>query len=273
MTSSQRLSLLRYRGEIADGYSGPETIAALSDIRSLLAGSGAEILFEGRNRVVAVPLPRGSGRAADVVVKAFRSQGIDKFKTLAHASKAARAWRGARALIEAKFETPFPVAFLERRHRGFVVESYFIAEHIRGAREIRGLFQTLSSENLKPIVSALGRELAAVHARGILHRDLSDGNILVLDYRGTPRFLFLDTNRVRVLRTVGSATRARNLVRLGIPPPLRYAFLERYAEGRGRPLHKSFVFWYNVSKATFSAWVRLKKALRLRKIAGRLKIQ
>jgi hypothetical protein len=273
VTSSQRLSLPRYRGEIADVYAGPETVAALSDIRSLLAGPGAEVLFEGRNTVVAIPLPRGPGRAANVVIKDFHSRGVNQFKTLVRASKAARAWRGARALVDAKFETPFPVAFLERRHRGFVAESYFVAERVRGAREIRELFQTLSSEKLEPVLSALARELAAVHARGILHRDLSDGNILVLEDRGAPRFLFLDTNRVRVLRTVGPMTRARNLVRLGIPPALRHAFLERYAEARGRPLRKSFVFWYNVSKATFTAWARLKKTLRLRKISRTLKIQ
>ncbi len=273
MTSSRTLALPRYRGEIADVYAGPETVAALSDVRSLLAGPGAEVLVEGRNTVVAVPLPRGPGRTADVVVKDYRSRGVDKFKTLFRASKAARAWRGARALVEAKFETPFPVAFLERRHRGFVAESYFVAERVRGAREIRELFQTLPPATLAPVLSALGRELAAVHARGILHRDLSDGNILVLEDRGAPRFLFLDTNRVRVLRTVGPMTRARNLVRLGVPPPLRHAFLERYAEAQGRPLRKSFVFWYNVSKLTFAMWVRLKKTLRLRKIARKLKIQ
>jgi hypothetical protein len=273
VSTSRPFSSARYRGEIAEPYAAPEAIAALLDVRKFIAGPGAEVLFQGRNTLVALRLPLGSGRFADVVVKEFGIRGAEKARSLVRASKAARAWRGARALIEANAGTPFPVAFLERRHHGLVVESYFIAERVEGAQEVRDVFRTLPAGRLEPLLSALGRELAALHAHGILHRDLSDGNVLIDESSGTVRFLFLDTNRVRVVRSLGPLRRAKNLVRLGVPPECRRTFLEWYAEARGRRLSPLFFAWYKVSKSGFSTWIRFKKTLRLKKIARRLGLQ
>ena len=61
-----------------------------------------------------------------------------------------------------------------------------------------------------------------------------------------------------------AAARAKNLVRLGVPPALRRYFLERYAAAGGRPLREMFVFWYKLSKGGFSGWIKMKKALRLK---------
>lgn len=267
------LSLPPYEGRIADAYAGPEILSLLAEPRKLLEDSGAEVLLEGRNRVVAMKAALGSGGTADIVIKEFRLQGINKLKSLVLPSKAAKAWRGARSLEEAGFETPAPIAFLEKRKGGFVEQSYFVAEHVFGGREIRRLFRESSEETLRPLLAALAETLFRLHEKGILHRDLSDGNILVAEEAGPFRFAFLDTNRVRRRGHIGPAARAKNLIRLGVPPALRPFFLERYAAAGDRPLVKTFVFWYKLNKSVFSGWIKFKKALRLKKISRRLKIQ
>ena len=301
------LSLPPYAGEIAEPYAAPEFLAILANPNALLAGPGAEVLLAGRNTVAAAKAALGERGQIDIVVKSFGSRGLTKFKSLVQPSKAAKAWRGARALVAAGFRTAPPIAYLERRRGGFVSESFFVAGRLAGPLEIRGLLRELRREKLEPLLAALADELARVHDRGLLHRDLSDGNILVeerafgspldrgLNARasraetdpqakpGAPaggesgepafRFFFLDTNRIRARRRLGAASRARNLVRLGVPPALQRFFLERYALARGRRLSFGFTLRYRLAKGMFSGWIGFKKKLRLKTLARKLKIQ
>jgi len=270
--SSRALSRPPYRGRIAAAYDAPEYLSFLAEPGALSAPPRAEILVAGRNTVAAIKDAPGGRPAAGIVVKSFGARGLSRLKTLVQPSKAERAWRGAVALAEAGFRTAAPIAFLERRRGGLVRESYFVAERLTSGREIRGLFREPPPSGLEPLLSALAAELARLHAAGLLHRDLSDGNILV---DGGPdfRFAFLDTNRVRRRARLGGTARARNLVRLGVPPSLRGFFLERYALAAGRPLRPGFVFFYRLAKGAFAAWIGIKKSLKLKALARRLKIQ
>jgi hypothetical protein len=268
------LSLPPYNGEIAEHYATPEFLAFLADPNALLSAPGTEILFAGRNTVAAVKDAPGGRAAAGIVVKSFGARGLSRMKTLVQPSKAARAWRGAVALVEAGFGTAAPIAYLERRSGGLVRESYFVAERLPGGREIRFLLRELSPAELEPLLAALAGELVRVHAAGLLHRDLSDGNILVeAGADAAFHFVFLDTNRLRRRARLGRMARARNLVRLGVPAGLRPFFLERYAAAEGRPLRPGFALRYRLAKAAFSGWIGLKKKLRLKKLARKLKIQ
>ncbi len=271
MFESRPLDLPPNRGFVAAVPDAPALAADLRDFPALLRSPSAETLHEGRNRIVAVRLSSG----VEAVVKVFGARGFPKLKTLVLPSKGIRAWIGAVALREQGFETPGPIAAFERRRRGVAAESVFIAERVRGGREIRDIFRTGPVEILPGLIDALSPVLERLHRAGLVHRDLSDGNILVL--QASPpsdfRFMFLDTNRVR-RRSPGCFGRARNLVRLGVPPGFQSRFLDRYAEaaGAGFP-RKRFGFFYRAAKKSFVFWLSLKKTLRLRTLARKIGIQ
>jgi hypothetical protein len=271
--TAERYDRSPFRGEIDREFGSPEFVAALGRLREIVADPRSEILLRGRNTVVAAEIPASATAPIPCVVKSYRTAGLQRLKTLLLPSKAARAWRGARALAAAGIETPRPLAYLERRAGGLVVESYFVSERVPGLPEIRALFCDPGADGLRPPLAALAAHVAALHRAGLLHRDLSDGNILVRREGGTFSFVFLDTNRVRSGRRLGGFRRARNLVRLGIPPADRMFFLERYAEARGEKFRRVFVLYYKSAKITFAAWLRAKKALRLKKAARALRIQ
>lgn len=327
MFDARSLHLPPYRGLIAAAYDRPEIMAALGDLPGLLRSPFAETLQSGRNKIVAVRLPASESlseanpASLEAVVKIFGARGFHKLKTILLPSKGVRAWHGAVALRGDGFETPGPIAVLERRRFGVAVESVFIAERIRGGREIRDLFRESSESDLRGLIEAFAPVLAGLHDAGLVHRDLSDGNVLVFSGDNpskfpnsggdspakTPcavpplssalpiigsglgpaaeatspslssagfHFYFLDTNRVRRRRNLGAFGRARNLVRLGVPPPLRPFFLDRYVRAAGASFSRSrFEFYYRKAKRSFESWLAFKKKLRLRTIARKLRLQ
>jgi len=294
-----------FKGRVHPDYDTPDFLRALSDCRALVFGPAARVLLEKRNRVAAVsipvsgpsiitpaatisvpavsgPLPATStadpciagaaGAASSAVVKEFRASGFRKIKTLVVSGKAAKAWRGAAACLVRRVPTPLPLAYVERRERGLVAESYFVAARIDDAREVRDLLRTIPPEDLSRLLAALARFLVFAHNQGILHRDLSDGNVLVRSSRPGVYDLFLiDTNRIRVRREVSLLGRVRNLVRLGVPPPYQDDFLRLYLGDRrcGRVLR----LWYRLNKQWYTGFVAFKRALRLKRLAERLGIQ
>jgi hypothetical protein len=262
-----------FRGVIEGVSHSVEFESALSEIPKRVFDPRTEVLQKGRNTVVALTLPLGQSRTVDCVVKSFGAAGLQRLKTLVLPSKAAKAWRGAHALMAAGFETPRPLAYLERRATGMIAECYFVAARVPAWPEIRALFRDPGPDGPRPLLAALAVSVAALHRAGILHRDLSDGNILVRRDGGAFVFIYLDTNRVRIRKRLGASVRARNLVRLGIPAADRMFFLERYAEARGEKLSPVFVHFYKEAKLAFTSWLRIKKALRLKKAARALRIQ
>jgi hypothetical protein len=260
-----------YRGVIAPAYDDAAFLAALTPPDGLWSQPGVEVLHEGRNRVGRLRLALSTGAAADIVVKEFSSRGVNKLKSLVLPSKAARAWRGAAALVERDLGTARPVAWLSRRKREFIDRSFFLAEKIDGAAEVRELFRSLPAPALEPLLDALAIFISAAHDQGILHRDLSDGNILARrGPAGEFEFFLLDTNRIRLRRRIGGLSRAKNLIRLGIPASHREYFLTRYFGDSPPTLER---FWYRINKTVFTNYIALKRRLRLRRLARALRIQ
>jgi serine/threonine protein kinase len=268
----QLLVLPPYKGRILSEYYLPQFIQAISDCQRLLDDPTTEILLDSRNRVGAVVIPLSEKEKADVVIKEFRTRGVNRLKSLFVRGKALKSWQGGMALAEKGIDTPPPVAYLEKRRGLFLGRSFFLTERVYGMEEIRFLFRSLPSPELDELLTSLSQHLFLCHCRGILHRDLSNGNILVKkDESGIFRFFLLDTNRVRIKNRIGRLRGLKNLIRLGVPSEHQRYFLEQYL---GEVRLTGWVwFWYRFNKLIYSSYVELKKKLRLRQIARKLKIQ
>lgn len=268
----QPLVFPNYRGRIWPSYNYPLILEAISDCQQLLESPSCRIIHKGRNRLGMVVLPSKEEGQLEVVIKEFRPQGIDRWKSLFLPSKAAKAWRGACLLLIHDINTPLPVAYLEQRRSPLVKSCYYLCRRVPEVEEIRFLFGKLSSSELKTLLSYLAGFLVDCHQKGILHGDLSDGNILVRKHNNNEyEFFLIDTNRIKFKKYLPSWLKLKNLVRLGVPPSFQRFFLEQYlgrsslTSGRWR--------WYRFSKQCFSGYIRLKKRLGLRPLARKLKIQ
>lgn len=266
------LQVTDHSGRIQPDFCQPGFIQQLADCSSLLNDPHAEILHYGRNRVGVVLLNFSSQDRIEIVIKEFKVRGLARWKTLFLPSKAAKAWQGACQLKAAGLPTPDPIAYLEQRKFGMVKACYYLACKAEKGKEIRGFFLSAPQNLPAQLLPQLARFLASCHASGILHRDLSDGNILV-EQNQPGRFVFciLDTNRIRARKRLNILQKIKNLIRLGVPPASQRSFVADYL---GCPTAPPGLWaWYRLNKRTFSGYLALKKRLRLRKIAERLKLQ
>jgi serine/threonine protein kinase len=200
----------------------------------------------------------------DIVVKEFFTRGLKRMKTLFLPSKAQKAWWGGVALFKQDIPTPVPVAYLESSRSPFIKESCYLTVLEKGVDEIRYLFRQLSPRELHSLVQTLAHQLKMCHEMGILHRDLSDGNILVRkNAQGEFTFYLIDTNRIRLRKRLGRWQKIRNLTRLGVPREYQQRFLQAYS-GSDR-LRKGDWFWYRFTKKAYTWQINLKKRLPLRR--------
>jgi serine/threonine protein kinase len=217
-------------------------------------------------------LPRKDGTKAEIVIKEFRSRGVNKLKSVFLPSKALKAWAGAHKLLEGGIDTPFPVAYIEERRRFSIRRSYYLSERVRGVEEIRYLFPSLPPLELKALLRSLASYLSTCHRRGVLHRDLSDGNILTRrKNQDQYQFFLIDTNRIRAKKHISLLCRVKNLIRLGIPPESQRFFLSHYL-GKHR-VKRPLWIWYRLQKRSYTWYIEMKRKLKLRQLARRLRIQ
>lgn len=261
-----------FRGKIHVDYNFPSLVSQLVNWLNTGDFPEFEVIHYGRNRVGKKSFHFEEKEKVDLIIKEFRLKGINRVKSVFLPSKARRSWDGALALWKRKLNTPKPVAFLEKPKFPGVKDGFFIAESVEGFEEIRHMLRNPDSKKLKNLVKSLAEYVSLCHSRGIIHRDLSDGNILAAqDKRGDYVFYLIDTNRIRTKSRLGMLRRIKSLIRLGIPEGLQTFFLEMYT-GK-KPVVRIWWFWYRLNKSTFEKYLRLKKFLRVKKLAEVLRIQ
>lgn len=110
----------------------------------------------------------------NMVVKHFGKPNI--FNRVAYTffrkPKGVRAYDYAFRVISAGFNTPTPVAYIERRTGGLVADSYFISTECPYTRRFYE-FGNARISDCEDIVRAFVRATAVFHQAGMLHRDFS----------------------------------------------------------------------------------------------------
>lgn len=265
---SRILTCGKFSGRVHKAYDHSEWIKMICSPGSLWSHPDMRLLVEGRNRVGVISFADGKEEKS-MVAKEFRAGGIDRLKARFQPSKAQKAWRGSCFLQEKGIPTPPPAAFLEPQKNHSGENGYFFCEFIPDAVEIRGLFLEPSGIDIKVLLKHLAAFVYACHEKGVLHRDLSDGNVLVSKKKnGEYGFSLLDTNRIKERKRIRFLSRAKNLIRLGVPAAYQRFFIQSY------PGYSPSLFWgwYRVNKSVFSWYIKTKKKLKLKKLARALRL-
>ena len=178
-------------------------------------------------------------------VKIFKQQGLEfvvkSFKTphfinqfvysTLRASKAERAYRHALILLDKSIWTPIPIAYIEIKKFGLLVNSYFISTKSWLNRELKELSDTPVLPETYSVLTDFARFTASLHQKGVYHKDYSSRNILfgkIFDYYD---FELLDLNRMKFCE-ISLKAGCKNLSRLCLTDDMYRFFAKTYATAR-----------------------------------------
>lgn len=145
--------------------------------------------------------------------------------------KGLRAYLYAARLLQHGIETPEPIAYIQENRFGMITDSYFISTQCAYPHMMYH-FGEEDAESNREFIEAFGRYMATVHQAGILHKDLSPGNVLYDMRDGKWCFSLIDINRLQ-FRTVDVHRGCLNFARLWGQPDFFRILAKAYAEARG----------------------------------------
>lgn len=215
-----------------------------------------EMMYDARNQIKRMTLPTGEM----VCVKKFHRPIL--FNAFIYGSlrpsKAKRSYEYGLYLCAHQIATPEPIAYIEERHHGQLMDSYLITKVSKLTRLYRDWTLNYSPE-LELTIPAFAQFTAHMHNEGVLHLDYSPGNILWDKINGQYQFEIIDINRMRIGKSVSIRASAKSLRRLCAPTCFFRHFAAEYAPLRGfnvdeftkLVLFYRDLFWNNGRKANY----------------------
>jgi tRNA A-37 threonylcarbamoyl transferase component Bud32 len=161
---------------------------------------------------------------------------VESFKYSLFPTKARKEWLLACQLRE-NLNIPRPLGWMERVHRGFVKESYYLSEAIGSGLSF---IEDPAITREGPLVDELAKTVRKIHDAGLFHKDLHAGNVL---WDGESFFL-VDLHRARIVKSLSLNHRLWNLsqlfhsLRTLWEDKERLRFVEKYLEGNSFYLQK-----------------------------------
>lgn len=221
-----------------------------------------DVLRDSRNRLWNIAHPHDPRRL--LTVKLNRPTGIKRWSYYFKPSKGLRHWNNASLMLKRGINTPEPIAYYEQLSQSGIRPSYYVCEFVPDAFSSRHVcsaiqqgeeeFQGLSRQQWFDYLAGF---ICRMHNSGIVHRDLSVGNLMLKRLEdGTITPYLIDIGRARITRK-GAAGRHRllDLMRIcyKLDWPNRHLFVQCYNEHWGRSLPSYWrlaLGYYDVKQGT-----------------------
>jgi len=193
-----------------------------------------------------------------VVVKRFGSKNF--FQQLAYScggqSKARRAFCNGQKLLEIGCDTPFPVAYAERR-RGMWLECCYYISAFTDAVSVR---QALEVEFNRSLAQAFARFIARLHEAGVVHHDLNFSNVLYRQQGSAYAISVIDINRMTISHPASLSLKdcKDDFVRWTDRWDLFEFVMREYAQARGLDVNSFVQEAFSMKRQHNKAWRRRK---------------
>ena len=246
VAGSRASQLVFTREQWQEWLRDPLAWVKVTDRRKLLKDSATAT-------VCRIELPHPDGPVEAVCKRTTSKKWFKRLQYLVRPSRAMTTWRRANALLHRQIATARPLAVVERRRFGVVVDSLLITEYIAGAIDLDTVL-TVTMREMSPqrqrwlkeqLTTGLISIVRLLIERGFGHRDFKAPNIIVQwnpESDETPRIVLVDLDGVRPRRGTPEAAARRMLMRLNVSLDHcrrvtrtdRLRFLKRYFSGLGQ---------------------------------------
>jgi hypothetical protein len=225
-----------------------------------------KVLRDKRNKLWNVRAPWWS--EGEQTVKLNRARGIKRFTYRFLPSKGKRHWNNATQMLRLGINTPTPLGFFEQPGSN-AADSYYICRFVEGAFSCRDLFTAFKAgeHEYRGIDKAtwllrIGEFVAHMHWRGIIHRDLSSGNLMMTSANGEITFYLIDIGRALIDRSRAARARMRfkdlNRICYKLAWPDREQLIAAYDANTLQPLPR----WWRWSLSSYDWKQNWKKTLK-----------
>lgn len=126
--------------------------------------------------------------------------------------KAERAYQYALKLLELDLNSPEPIAYIIENSGGLLEQSYFISIYEKDYQDVRDLMSGQQKD--EQLLKELAGYIACFHNKGVLHLDMSPGNILYKKDSDVYKFTLIDINRMQFLSSISKDKRYKSFKRL-----------------------------------------------------------
>jgi tRNA A-37 threonylcarbamoyl transferase component Bud32 len=204
---------------------------ALADPDALFTGDDIKIIKDSASSYIVQRRLRVGQRDIDVYVKRPRRKRAVRWVTdLFRPSRSLRSFYLGHALLGRHIYTALPLAAMEKRRWGFLVDSILITEQVHGLHLNKFLNRYLDGEQTdgsriekrrlaRQVLRKLGQLLRRLHEERFAHRDLKASNLLVhWDNHPdqAPEVILVDLDGVNSVRRVTRRQQFRGLMRLNV---------------------------------------------------------
>lgn len=182
-------------------------------------------------------------------------------------SKAQRSFEYAHILLEKGFNTPTPIAYSEHRSALFLLDSYYITEHLDYQLSFRTLKNNPQYPDRRNILQQFTEFTYKLQMSGIHFIDHSPGNTLIVKQNDQSyRFYLVDLNRMN-FGSLSYQARIENFTRLSLTDEMIEIIALKYAELCGKDGQAVYADMLNAchtytdKRAKSTAWKKKLKAL------------
>lgn len=171
--------------------------------------NSGEMVYEARNQ-----LKKYVVNGYNVIVKRYRKPNyINRFAyAYVRPSKAKRAYEYALKLRSLGVDSPEPIAYLEEQENGLLGHAYFVSIFETEFTEVREIMEGFAENDA--LLNDLALYIADFHDKGVLHLDMSPGNILYKKVGDKYFFTLIDINRMQFLPSISTEKRYKSFKRL-----------------------------------------------------------
>lgn len=199
-----------------------------------------KVFRDSRNKVWNVKTKLGT-----LTVKLNRAKGLKKLSYRFMESKGKRHWNNAVNMLRLGVSTPQPVAYFERHYNSGIEQNYYITEFLEGAFSARDVFTSINNGEADfngiahdHLLKVIAEFTCDMHNHGVLHRDLSSGNLLLVQEEEGIKPYLIDIGRARVKNHIKRRTRLIDIMRIcyKLPWAGREQMMAYYIDYLGREL-------------------------------------
>ena len=209
---------------------------------ALLSGDKA-IVMKLDSKTALTRFPLENEKIQSVVVKQYKvSCGMCLIRNIFRNSAGRKAWIDGNGLSVYGFNTPEPLALMEKKVLGITTDSYLIMEDVRDRLEmdryiLMHFHDKLSLSKLKMkrvLINNLAETIGRMHNQNIFHHDLKTCNIMVKEKGRSSYITFLDFDKVSFEEEITIRKRIKNLTQMNLSTPKlisttdRLRFLKEY---------------------------------------------